>query len=166
MEPQKREIRGKDIYLYIIFSVGLTLVCNSAVTGIFKILNIHPTHYQINDPPIEILTVAFPFIMFLAALTEEIFFRLPLALLAKIKVPKRGILTCALVLSIIFGYCHGGSYYIFVQGVSGVILSMLFLECGGYQGKIIKPIMVSATAHFLFNGVIAISLLIRGVAHF
>ncbi len=62
------------------------------------------------------------------------------------------IFTAVVWSSVIFGYMHGGFKKVPLQGVSGLILSVVFLKCGGWNGDFFIATCVSVTAHSLING--------------
>ncbi len=69
-----------------------------------------------------------PLSLLFFAWIEEVVFRLPLSIAVTNGWSLSAILACAVFLSIIFGLSHG-RYNIFIQGVSGIFLSLLFLKC-------------------------------------
>lgn len=91
-------------------------------------------------------------ILFISALVEELMFRFPLVILNN----NRNIQFIAIVLfSILFGLVHGDIYNIFIQGSSGIILSIVFLKCGGsdpFNNKnVLIGLLCSTTVHATFN---------------
>ena len=85
----------------------------------------------------------------ICAMIEEFFFRLPLIFLCG-KQPKM-ILLGAIILSMIFGYAHGGWQQIPLQGFCGMILCLVFLKCGGLHEKPGKAFLSSSFVHVAFN---------------
>ncbi|OGZ97663.1 MAG: hypothetical protein A2676_03635 [Candidatus Sungbacteria bacterium RIFCSPHIGHO2_01_FULL_51_22] len=61
-----------------------------------------------------------------------------------------------MVLSAIFGAAHGNIINIFIQGVSGFMSLLLFLKCGGWQGRYVKALLTTGITHTLFNGVLTL----------
>lgn len=66
------------------------------------------------------------------------------------------ILIAAFVLAIIFGALHASNgpsilQSILVQGVSGIIMNIVFLKCGGLTGKPYIGILSSYAIHVSFN---------------
>ena len=49
---------------------------------------------------------------------------------------------------------HGGYEFLYLQGVSGVILSIIFLKCGGAVRNFGKAYVSSFIAHLLYNFVL------------
>lgn len=94
---------------------------------------------------IIVMIVSTPFV----APMEELLFRAPLSLLSR-KSPRMVALS-SLVLSGLFGYVHGGLATVPVQGVLGILLSLIYLKAGGSTGKFIRPFVVSSVAHILYN---------------
>ena len=100
-------------------------------------------------------------LLILAAFTEEMMFRFPLVLFNNGERYKQ--LIAVIGFSILFGYIHGNVYNIFMQGFGGLILSIVFLKCGGSDPFKIKNVLIgilcSTTVHATFN-IIVISLTI------
>lgn len=87
----------------------------------------------------------------IAAFREEMVYRLSL-MFAIEKFGRSGaVLWVALVISIIFGWGHGGIIHVFTQGVIGLSFSILFLKCGGFQRHYFKAVMVVTITHAFFN---------------
>lgn len=53
-----------------------------------------------------------------------------------------------------FGFIHGGFTPIFAQGITGFLIGILYLKCGGAKGKIIKPTIIAIFTHYLFNEIL------------
>lgn len=53
--------------------------------------------------------------------------------------------------SLFFALYHELQISIVIQFFGGIITSIFFLKCGGYQGKLLKPLLMSSTLHFFFN---------------
>jgi membrane protease YdiL (CAAX protease family) len=87
----------------------------------------------------------------LLAFMEEILFRAPLGILLRLKMGLGKVICSMLALSIFFGYLHGGIGNIFIQGMAGVILSLVFLKCGGYNLNMPKALVTTTLMHFSFN---------------
>lgn len=111
---------------------------------------------------IPIFTPSFPFVLYTAAFLEEFLFRLPLTFLMEMKLSLDKVIGAAIVSSIVFGLCHGGFGNIFIQGVCGFLYSILFLKCGGYNGKYLKALVVTSSTHFLYNGILVIFTVVGG----
>ncbi len=56
-----------------------------------------------------------------------------------------------IISSIILGLMSGTIYGFFLQGMGGFILFMLFVKCGGYNGKKLTPLVITTFVHSLFN---------------
>lgn len=89
-----------------------------------------------------------------SAALEEAAFRYPITIAVDLE-SRVGtfplVIVSAIALSILFGYLHGGILFIFIQGVSGLLYSVLFLKCGGYARKALKPVATCTAAHFAWN---------------
>ncbi len=117
---------------------------------------------QQTSASMPILEYSFPLKLFIMAYIEEFIFRLPLGVFCFFVHSKKIILAIACVISIFFGILHGGAIHILCQGVFGIILSIVFLKTGGINKKIIKPLFFSTVTHFLYNGAIAIMIILNG----
>ena len=87
----------------------------------------------------------------LLALIEEVKYRLPLSIFVKLKFPIWAIIIVAIILSVIFGLGHGNALNILTHGWAGLLYCVLYLKCGGMQGKPGKAIFVTTLAHSLNN---------------
>lgn len=99
------------------------------------------------------------FFIFLAtaAISEEIVFRFfPLHIVVEIIKNPRVVLIVAIIVSIIFGYLHGNWQKIFLQGITGFVLSCVYLKCGGFQKRWLKALAASSLTHILFNLTLAL----------
>lgn len=85
---------------------------------------------------------------------EELLFRLPLAFFAWLRLPLELVLCLAVLMSIWFGLLHGLAFNILFQGFAGLLYSILFLKCGGLQGKPSKALFVTFIAHAINNSVV------------
>lgn len=96
------------------------------------------------------------FFLPLSAAFEETLFRLPLALFIQMNIPPMYLLVVAALLSVIFGYAHGGWWQVPLQGVGGFIFCLVFLKCGGLEEKFGKAFFSSSCAHLLLNWIASI----------
>ncbi|MBP9669700.1 MAG: CPBP family intramembrane metalloprotease [Candidatus Pacebacteria bacterium] len=56
--------------------------------------------------------------------------------------------------SALFAYVHHGWMSIFLQGIGGVALSVVYLKCGGLEGRWLKATWYSTVSHTFFNFVL------------
>lgn len=102
----------------------------------------------------------FLLVLHLIALQEELVYRaLPVAIWwsasKSLKTYSLHLLFVAVLCSsVIFGYVHFGLKSILLQGVGGLVLSIVYVKCGGFNGKVIKPLLVSTLVHSLYNNVL------------
>jgi membrane protease YdiL (CAAX protease family) len=101
----------------------------------------------LEQAPLMLVLVILP----IAALGEELVFRLPLALFIHHDARPVTILIAALVLSVLFGGAHGGWWQIPVQGVGGFIFCLAFLKCGGLKKKYGKALFSGTAIHLGCN---------------
>ena len=89
---------------------------------------------------------------------EEMVFRapltIPLLLFRRAKVP---LLLTAAVSSGAFAMYHEGNLFSFAtHGIIGLALCVIFMKCGGMNGKLFKALWVTTAIHFLHNMVLAL----------
>lgn len=147
----KKEAQGKAALFWIFAVVKINLVYSFTALWVLS----HMGVVVPNIPGIEqIFTGGIIAILIVSAkyvLLEELTFRFPLAILAWLQYSLGSVLVFALVLSIFFGLAHGSPEHILLQGVSGFFLSLLFLKCGGLQGRPFKALACAFSAHWLYN---------------
>jgi membrane protease YdiL (CAAX protease family) len=98
------------------------------------------------------------------AVAEELLFRLiPLRVVLRLRPTASALTVTAVVASIVFGYGHGlvagvglvGSLaYIWTRGAGGLVLSAVFLKCGGFKRHPLKGLCFSALTHWLYDAAI------------
>ena len=86
------------------------------------------------------------------AFFEEIIYRFPISWIVKTS-DKRlsSVIFASVILSLVFGLAHGHFLNILIQGVCGFMWSILYLKCGGFEGKILKPLIVTTLVHATYN---------------
>ena len=103
----------------------------------------------------QLTTMAFLTKWVVAFFLEEMLFRAPLYVpiyfgWTNILIP------CVIILSGIFGWLHGGIGNIFIQGLAGLVFSIVFLKCGGMQREFWKGLFSSTATHTASNALIII----------
>ena len=98
----------------------------------------------------------------IAAMIEEIIFRLiPMVMVIYIAPryldTKSGILSVAIISSILFGYLHGNIVNVFIQGIAGFIFFMVWLAVYDIKKSIMISTLASSMTH-LFDNIFFISL--------
>lgn len=169
----KKEAGWEEIFWLIILFLGIGYGYSIGTVLLLERLgfDVPPVAAASSLRGMEVFSIWFVALLAGMALFEEILFRFPLsvsvAATSILKLPSVLVIVFALVLSAIFGWAHGSIYHVFIQGGTGFGWSMLYLKCGGFQGKPFKGLAVTTTTHFLFNA-IAISLyaLISGTTTF
>jgi len=156
----KREARGRNFWCYTI----LFALANFIYVLLFFLvlvligIDVMPREYS----PIFLLRIIrywYKFLpwMFYAIIREEFIFRLlPLGLgLRLARVLKKDPLFLLIFLSIsfsaVFGLGHGRYTNILIQGMVGLSWCVLFLKCGGFQGKYLKAFSATLLSHLLYN---------------
>lgn len=121
---------------------------------------------QIPEPtPIGLPIISFRamLVLVLMAPLEELFFRfLPLLWIRVNRRPLCAIIMIVIASSVVFGYLHGNSYNILFQGVLGILLCVIYLKAGGYEGKHVQALFMSSVVHFTYNVIVCISALFNG----
>jgi len=112
---------------------------------------------------VDILAWSFIPFLILISLFEELFFRiLPLGVVMRVT-NRRGIyLATALISAVVFGYIHGGVAHIFVQGLGGFIYGVLFIKYADNGRRLFTASILVVALHSMFNGLIALILLLAG----
>lgn len=108
-------------------------------------------------PPILTPGILIPLIIYylLMALMEELFFRVPIAIIYNgfSGGLSLGFLIFIIILSAVFGLCHGSFYNIILQGVHGLIFSLVFIKTGGLDLGLgtLRGWFIAATVHASYN---------------
>jgi len=123
------------IYLFVYFLVG-RYIAGFKMSGSDMIL-VYFFSVQIEELIFRVIPFFLSFIIFKRA--PDIFYKTAVALML------------FFISTIIFGILHGGLVNILVQGVGGFILGIVYLRCGGYSGKVLKPFAVASILHFIYN---------------
>lgn len=88
----------------------------------------------------------------MSALSEEMMFRAPLTIAVRVLRRPWAVAVCAAALSCVFGYMHEGRLWsIPIQGMFGLLTSVMYLKCGGANGKFVKPVLCTTFAHLMNN---------------
>jgi membrane protease YdiL (CAAX protease family) len=138
------------LILAAVCSSILLIVAASSLLVALK-LNTHGMSNSVMQVQVTIgyfITVVIPVVII-----EEGAFRAPLTISA-IYGWHRTTLVILVSSSIIFGLIHGNVLNLLFQGVGGIILGLVYLKCGGMQGKYLKPMFVSTVTHICINGFI------------
>jgi membrane protease YdiL (CAAX protease family) len=157
------EPSGFKVFIYIGLYVPICMILSLLMLGFAETLHAPIIHQTV---VIEELKSVGPMLIFPsllgAAVAEELIFRLaPLAVVLYFFGRRPGLLLLtSLVVSAVFGIVHGNYVNIFIQGMSGFLLSLLFLKCGGFNGNVFKGCATSSLGHFLFNSLIVVPLIV------
>lgn len=160
----EKEARGKQVFFLIAVCLIVKYIYTYAVLILF-----HFTHVELPPPSRDKIELTWhtPFWLLLFVVIEEIAFRLfPLIITIELNWSLSRILLVAVAISVIFGVLHGGALYIFVQGVFGFVYSLMFLKCGGLNGRYFKALATTTTTHFLWNGTLATLAYASGLTSF
>lgn len=148
----EKEERGINVFFFILRYAFLSLISSSLILIIYLSLDVRmkgPEVFSLHSGQelVWILTIM--------AFIEEAIFRLPLVIFIRRNWSPKSVLIIAVILSVIFGLFHAGIQSLPMQGVSGFLLSLVFLKCGGLQRKFFKAYLSSTAAHLISNLVIA-----------
>jgi len=147
----RKEAQGKAALFWILATVKVNFVyAFVALWVLISVGVIVPASPGVDDF-LDIGFVALLLISLKYALFEELLFRFPLAILVWLQYSLGNLLVFALMFSILFGLAHGSPENILIQGVFGFMLSLLFLKCGGLQGRPFKALACTFAAHWLYN---------------
>lgn len=151
------------IWIFFCIDIAVSLI------GIFVVEII----IGVKLPECGVYLLKYPFYLFVlmlmgAVAIEEFIFRfipLSIAYLLARKIWNFPFLfiVFAVVSSFFFGWAHGTIYNVLIQGVSGILICLLFLKCGGYQGRIFKALLVTSCYHFFFNFVLFLLYMTRNI---
>lgn len=145
----QEEAYGKNVFLVVVAAAAL---CWFWDVGVLILIHFIGAELSLIDQGNILMSRIYsPAGVLGAAFVEEIIFRLPLAIFVQRNWPLDKVLTIAILLSVIFGYLHGGIMHLFLQGMSGFMFSLVFLKCGGWQRNYAKGVLVSTATHFMFN---------------
>jgi len=154
------KVSGEDSISFVGVCLVIGFLLTICASWIMATLGIAP---EPSRGKIPILVWWFPLFLFVAALVEELLFRFPLVFYIENWGNSWQLFTAIILFSIIFGAVHGSVKNIFLQGVFGFIYSLIFLKCGGLQGRYVKALCMSTLAHVTTNGIIALILLANGI---
>ncbi len=103
----------------------------------------------------EVVLVAswqFPFELILGATLEELVFRIiPLVILLRYMPNKLVTGASVLALSVAFAFIHGGWPTLLLQGIGGVVYSIVFLKYADNGKRILEASAVVILVHIIFN---------------
>ncbi|MDB5194001.1 MAG: phosphatase family protein [Parcubacteria group bacterium] len=89
------------------------------------------------------------------ATLEEFKYRLlPIGILVGFHASPRVLMTGIIVSSMWFGLIHGKPSHLLIQGIGGLLYSIVFLKCGGVEGRIFFPFACVCALHYAWNGLV------------
>lgn len=145
----KKEVTGKWLLVYI-FGFGIVSIPYCLGCLLFlDYLNIGPVKRTVNLT--WFVSIITPFLIFPMAFLEECLFRLPLSMAINNSWPDKKLFYLILIVSLVFGALHGNAINVAIQGIDGILLSIIFLKCGGCQRHYGKALITCATAHACKN---------------
>ncbi len=100
----------------------------------------------------EILSPSFVLEAFFVALTEELIFRIiPLWILLKLSGLRTPTLVVLIATSIAFGLAHGGTFFLPMQGVAGLVFGLMFLKFSKSGKAILFAGTLAVGMHFAYD---------------
>lgn len=169
------EAHGKKVLMWILICVATGYTYSYCTAMLMYKFDMPLSRNHDDGTPIISVFSFFPLVS--SCTIEEVLYRLPLALLLQLRLHILRfdqhpinvwpfIFLAVAILSIGFGYAHGGVDHIFVQGVGGFFFSLLFIKCGGNNGRFVKALACTIIAHILFNEIEYARLSLEGVTEF
>jgi len=120
--------------------------------GLLIALGLIPDEFLPDGNSVMVLDADLVAFLAVSALIEELIFRAPLVAAVRILRRPALIAVCVVALSCMFGYMHHGKIYsVPIQGMFGLLISVMFLKCGGANGKFLKPLLCTTFAHCMNN---------------
>lgn len=161
----------EQLPLYYILIVALNLIGNGVAHVFFPPSEVNEhTERIISAVQQEGALSMYFFGVVYAPIVEEITYRLiPITLiftLTRVVLPYvlpefLLVLCCSVLVSAHFGYVHGGPVNILLQGVSGLVFTVMFLKWSGFGRDLVKGLVASMTLHATVNAVAMLHLIIR-----
>lgn len=165
MDWLRKEPEGFELVKFITGSIFLKLIIAISVSMLMMWSGVEVT--KVRDGDLKIFSISFPFVLLFGAMLEEYVFRLvPLKFVLNRNIGFEELTKVVLVVSAFFGYIHGGIEHVFIQGLGGIVLSVVFLKCGGLNKNYRKAYICSTASHYSFNMILLISAGIMGVEKF
>jgi len=151
---------------FILTCLVFDVVWCFVLAGLFHFLKIKISKRTAHFRRSEILRWSFPFRLFRAVTIEEVLFRFfPLTVALSVWGATWPTVMIAFLSSIIFGWIHGNIYNVLIQGVGGLIFCFIFLKCGGFSHHHVQALFFSIAAHYLFNSLIALIVVLTESSH-
>jgi len=156
--------KGPPAVLVMFCAWAAMLVLALAALVLYRLLDVSRPVTE-STLSLPILTPFFVIVITLMVLTEEIVFRfLPLSLTVWVTQGNHIAITIVVIISsFLFGWLHGGLFNVPIQGVGGVILSAVFLWCGGEENRPFSALFASTAVHWLYNATILAFMLASGI---
>jgi membrane protease YdiL (CAAX protease family) len=167
-EPRRLHLLLSIVTIPLVYQVWCT-----GIIGIYHLAGVLDTLIA-GSPNANLQVTALLWIaMIPLVLGEEILFRLPLSLAVKLlkrweRARNYTLIALVIILSVAFGLAHGdGSFasrclFVPMQGVMGVVFCVFYLKCGGFNGKIWKPLLLTWALHVMLNSqLFALEIIVR-----
>ncbi len=105
----------------------------------------------LRSKPLELFLLA----CFVGPIAEELMYRfLPMWVGVEFSRSPYILLLIIIVSSVLFGYGHYGWWSLMIQGVGGIVSSIIFLKSGGYESNYLKALTTVIILHAMFNTVL------------
>jgi membrane protease YdiL (CAAX protease family) len=148
------EWTGRRLYWAVLWAPIVSLIYVFCVTVVYALTGQLESMESTTGYDSEIFTWTFPLLVVGGVILEEIIFRFPLSLFATRWGATRNILGLALLLSLVFGWVHGSWHHVLLQGVVGFWWCLIYLKSGGLHDRYWKALLVTITAHTIYNTLI------------
>jgi membrane protease YdiL (CAAX protease family) len=146
--------------LLILTIIGLDFIQSTLVGGYLFTNNLLP-EYLFDSTIIN--SWAFIFHLLFDVVYEEFLYRIiPLAIALRYIKSEWFVLMIVLISSLLFGYHHGSYANILIQGIGGLLYSLIFIKYSEGGTKLIYAGTVVILTHLIYNTLIALSVVASG----
>ncbi|MBM3261290.1 CPBP family intramembrane metalloprotease [Candidatus Kaiserbacteria bacterium] len=145
----EREIVTKHVPYFVILAILCAFIAGALGQTLLSLWGIQVSKGNVVDIRQALSFWGFMDLMIPAIVLEELIYRAPLMIVAYLDPPL--IIPSILISSALFGWAHGDWTNLFVQGIDGIIFSVVLLKCGGMHNKLVKSALSVTMTHALYN---------------
>lgn len=156
----ERELFGFRAIAFAVLMAAAGIVLSISGTNILLLLGEHIGTEHMGDLPGGMIAFRWAYHVGHALIEEYVYRYWFLYVPFQNYRSKRSIIPLFVVSSLLFGYAHGDWTNIFVQGLGGICLSIVFLKCGGMNRKPTKALAYSTVSHASANILLDIILML------
>ena len=155
--PTKREFMRLPFII-----LAIDVVYSIVAIGVMELLNLGSE--MIEDPDATpIASWEFPVIIISVSVIEELLFRIiPLVILIRYVNNRFVTLFSVIALSVSFGLIHSGWESVPVQGVGGILYSILFIKYAENGTRFLQASAVVILVHTIFNAILTLAIVLGG----